>query len=335
MNDHRFNKWLSMNVRKDEVPDQIADHFYQKGFMALDYLVYDLERYELDQYMNDRDFVLLHPINGWMSKLIDDKRFIPLLYKSTPQFLPAVSISIENRRVRYILERGVNQDSTKSLDSILSDYLSKYGRLFLKPAGLSGGQGTFSADFNKLPQLLEALDSKHAYLINEELTNAPYCEQIYSGGINTIRAYFFKPVGGNIKLFRVFHRFGTRRSQQVDNISAGGMACEIDLQTGRLSGAYSIFTDLENTTHHPDSGIRLEGFQLPDWTEKVDHIKNMISTVSFLDWGALDIAVTPDGLKLLEINSLPSSRFLQMNRPAFLDEEFKEFCLSKGYGRVV
>jgi hypothetical protein len=335
MTDQRFNEWVAMNVRKEEVPGEIVDLFFKKGYLALDYFVYDLEKYDLDQYMNDRDFVLLHPINGWMGKLIDDKRFIPLLYKSTPQYLPDLSISIEDRRVRYILERGVYQDTTGSLESILRHYVAKYGQLFLKPAGLKGGNGTFPADITQLAQLLETVDSKHAYLINERVANAPYSEQIHPGGINTIRAYIFKPVGGSIRLFRAFHRFGTRKSSHVDNITAGGLACEIDLQTGRLSPSYSIFKDFLNIEYHPDSGIRLAGFQVPDWPGKLDQINDIISVVPFLEWGALDLAVTPDGLKLLEINSLPSRRLLQMNRPAFLDEEFREFCYSKGYGKVV
>lgn len=61
-------------------------------------------------------------------------------------------------------------------------------------------------------------------------------------------------------------------------------------------------------------------------------VEDFPSVLHLFEFGALDIAVTNSGLRLLEVNSLPGRYLMQFNKPAFFNLEFKEFCYSKGYG---
>lgn len=89
----------------------------------------------------------------------------------------------------------------------------------------------------------------------------------------------------------------------VDNTSAGGIASQIDLQSGLLGPAVSIKPVNGRFTHelHPDTEHPLPGTALPHWSNVVDlgcraHDAFDIVTIAW------DIALTPDGLTLLEGN---------------------------------
>src|SRR3546814_13152929 len=53
-------------------------------------------------------------------------------------------------------------------------------------------------------------------------------------------------------------------SAEIDNTTLGGLAAEIDLETGVCRAATSRFS-IRTTVAHPDSGCRIEGLALPYW----------------------------------------------------------------------
>lgn len=324
------SSWYDRLGKDPRINEEKSYLLMKKGFFAANSLVYDFNRFREEDYAKDREFFYMHPINGWFTKLIDDKRFISIIYRNTPELLPELSIGIEDNRIRFIIEKGKVVSTTRELQDLILAYIHKYGSLFLKHAGMSGGRGAEKIDVDNYLLQINQLSQNHAYLVNNFLANEEYLNEINPFSINTIRAYFFR-VSDKLKLFRIFQRFGTMKSNYVDNISAGGIACEVDIETGVLSSAYSIKNRSIRYDKHPDNNFQIEGYLTPNWKDKLRQIENMLKEVFFLDYGAFDIAVTNNGLKILEINSLPGQRFMQMNRPAFIDKEFKEFCISKGY----
>lgn len=323
--------WYERKGPDSRVGAQRAQELKDMGFYAGADLVYDFEKYGYDAYANDRDFFYMHPLNGWFTKLIDDKRFIPILFRNLHHYIPDLSIAIEKRHIRYILESGNVVQHENDLESLVEKYLGKYNALFVKPAGLSGGRGAFRITQNTPMDVLENIHPDHAYLISNFLQNEAYSQNINPHNANTLRAYFYRHKKVGLKFFRIFHRFGTKMSQDVDNISSGGMACEINIETGKMSKATAIMQTLTHHDYHPDTKHRLADFIIPKWDNKLHQLNEILSNLFYLDFGALDVAPTPEGLKVLEINSLPSRRLIQYNTPAFLDSDFKEFCTAKGY----
>ena len=330
----KADKWYEVKPVDERVPAARAEGLKDLGFWARNEVIYDFARYGVDLYANDRDFFFMHPINGWMSKLIDDKRFIPILFRSVPHLVPRLAIGIEDGEAKFVLRDGIPQDFAPDLRRLFRRELSEFGSLFLKPAGLSGGRGAFSFEAGQMDHAVAQIDVKHAYIVNEQVRNEEYSQSINPYGTNTIRAYFFRPIGQpRQRLFRAFHRFGTKSSAPADNLSRGGVVSEIDIKDGRL---YEVVAPSHKKTRsriHPESQKLIEGRMVPGWPEKLDQIREMLDALFFLDFGALDMAATPTGLKVLEVNSQPERRMLQIMRPAFLDKEFAEFCRRKNYGQ--
>lgn len=97
----------------------------------------------------------------------------------------------------------------------------------------------------------------------------------------------------------------------IDNFHAGGMATEIDLETGKLMRP-ALDKSLNEFTEHPKSGVKIEGFQVPCFEE----IKKMVleaalesDKILVVGW---DVAVAEDGPLIIEGNRRPGMDVVQV-----------------------
>jgi len=77
-------------------------------------------------------------------------------------------------------------------------------------------------------------------------------------------------------------------------------------------------TDLD-----PDSGAPVRGVSVPDWDAAWGQIERILAAFDYLSVAGFDVALTPAGLRLIEINSLPGALMAQMQQPLLLDERFR------------
>ena len=312
-----------------ELSPEKAKLFREKGFKAICESVYQLEKFSIDDYLNDRDYGRLHPINGASSKLIDSKAFIPVILGSFPEVIPELTIWVSNGEVRYC--QGVTVKSTH-LEPVLKACLDVYPELCVKPISDSGGSGVFFIKKGDYARFLPILQKSEFY-INNRLINESYSELIFPGSLNTIRVTFYRNLSNENVIISMAHRFGTKETNGVDNNGQGGIACPLDLKTGRLSRGYirKSKTNVGRYTNHLDTNHLLDGFIIPDWTEKLKLIRKVVDSLYFLDIAGIDFAATSTGLKVLEINSLPAPQTTQASGPVLIDKEFREFIARKGY----
>ena len=80
------------------------------------------------------------------------------------------------------------------------------------------------------------------------------------------------------------------------------MGCSVHSETGVVRGpGVTEFGALYHV--HPDTGIRLEGFQIPRWDEcrrLAEEVSDLFPDIRFIGW---DFALTPDGWCVVEGNS--------------------------------
>ena len=322
------NNW-DLTGNQIELSPEKSKLYREKGFKAICDMVYELDKYPIDDYLNDRDYGRLHPINGASSKLIDSKAFVPIVLGSCPEAIPELSIWVSNGVVRYC--QGVNVKST-FLETVLESCLEVYPDLCVKPISDGGGRGVFfikKGDYSRFLPILQQSE----YYINNKLVNESYSELIFPGSLNTIRVTFFRNLSNENVILSMAHRFGTKESNGVDNNGQGGIACSLDIETGRISQGYirKSKTKVGRHNNHVDTNHPLEGFIIPDWTEKLKLIRKVVDSLYFLDIAGIDFAATATGLKVLEINSLPAPLLSQASGPLLLNPEFREFIARKGY----
>lgn len=311
------------------ISDKKRKELAEKGFLAITAIAYNFEKYKEELFVTDKGNRLIHPLSKSTTMLIDNKAFIPCLFSWAQNLLPEVSIYLDKGEIVYCL--GSKQHKT-DLNKLLEFLVDEHIELFGKKVDSSGGKGAFLINKNNFKTVIPNLQSGK-WLINNKLKNEKYSNDINDQSINTLRVVFFKNSEGDMKVFRILHRFGTKESGSVDNCSKGGMAFTVDLITGELGKGLISRGQEKNGwySNHADTKKKLEGFKIPNWKEKLDTIQEIVKNLFYLNYGGLDLAPTDKGLKILEINSYPSIILTQMSEPALMDEEFSTFFKKAGY----
>ncbi len=313
------------------VDRQTTKKLSKRGFLPGSIHYYDFDRYGYEAYVTHWGYMKLHPINGTFSRLIDNKAFVPVLMRNNPEWLPEICISFDRGRVGYAY--GFAQNGRNG-GELLKAAVKHAGKLIVKPVNATGGNKVEILTGENIDAFIEEkLYTRSKYLVNNVLVNETYSARIWPDAVNTIRVVFFRTASGSNRVFRILHRFGTAESGHVDNCGKGGMVAVVDLQKGVMGKGliYKGSARYGYHEHHVDTGAQIAGAAIPDWPRKLKTIEQIVAQLDFLDYGGLDLAPTPDGLKILEINSLPEITLCQLEEPALLDEEFREFIIKKGY----
>ena len=219
-----------------------------------------------------------------------------------------------------VREDGV--DGLRSLEQIALD-------LFVKPVNGKGGRGAQRWDYlgdgryrssegreldaiGMLIAIAAASWSGHR-LLQPRIRNHPELAPLNNGALATVRALTCLNESGNPELLGAVLRMAIGKNQVVDNLHAGGIAAAVDLATGRLGLASNLGMDcsLGWLDRHPSSGAQIAGFRLPNWDDFqafAERAHRAFSDRILVGW---DIAITPDGLILVEGNGAPDLDIMQ------------------------
>jgi hypothetical protein len=122
-------------------------------------------------------------------------------------------------------------------------------------------------------------------------------------------------------------RFGNVTSKPADNFNQGGLSCSIDLKTGALGKGASFPKNSQLLWHevHPDTHSQIAGINIPHWEftiTKITEIANHIPYIPYIGW---DVVITEQGFKIIEGNSAPVLRTIQMHTPLLEDPRVRKF----------
>lgn len=318
-----YSKGLPVQIDNKRKRELLA-----RGFYPSTSLFYDFEKYGYQLYLNERDYMKMYPLNKpSVSFLIDNKAYLPVLFKAKPHWLPTFYANFQYGQLLF--HQGIT-DPNQTMTEILKKALVEFGSLIVKPTADGGGRKIIKLNFSNFEEQINQITSRDV-VIASTLQNEEFLKEIAPLSLNTIRVMFFKTKNKKNKILMVGQRFGTQKSNLVDNISSGGIGFTVNLKTGKFSSPYSFTIPFrkEDYRYHPDSGVNLENFQYPDWPIRLNQIQEIVDFLDFVEYGGLDLAFTTDGIKVVEINSHPESIFFQLDQPAFLDAEFREFISSK------
>jgi hypothetical protein len=207
------------------------------------------------------------------------------------------------REVFAIMADGViKEPSGRDIDQAEARALldAHDGDLFVKPVDANQGRGAhvrrasdFDADF---------FASHRNFLVQPRVIQHPVLDRLYPHSVNSVRIDCLHTEAGWISNAAVL-RVGTGGSV-IDNYSAGGIVVGIDLDTGRLRPIARMQPRFGSSWHarHPDTGVAFGDIMVPHWDLLRDTLNRaaeaMLPFVS-LGW---DLAVTPDGVILIEAN---------------------------------
>jgi hypothetical protein len=167
-------------------------------------------------------------------------------------------------------------------------------------------------------------------IVQEYVQQHPKIAEISSRSVNTIRLVTLWTKSGETILVSASMRFGVGNAH-VDNWSSGGIAVGVDHHTGRLMDV--AFDKSGNRFYkHPDTEFVFAGFPLPYWEETVEIATKLQKEANFYRLIGVDVAITPDGPILIEMNANPDIVFQEQTAGPLLKdrrvlEEFSNYGL--------
>lgn len=200
--------------------------------------------------------------------------------------------------------------------SEIMKFINAHEKLIAKPDHGEQGKGIFklknAEDTDRI--LKERLNGP--YILEEIVENIDYIKALNPTSLNTIRAYTFINKNQESEILAILLRVGGVGAE-VDNWGAGGVGYDFDLETGICC---QKGTDKRCGKHifHPGSNQLMVGFKLNEFNELKNYIKSLsqvIPAARFVGW---DIAITPNGFELIEMNCPGGHDFLQCHgEPAY------------------
>lgn len=181
--------------------------------------------------------------------------------------------------------------------------------VIIKPSRKSEGKGVqlFSVTDGVTTlngQRIEDLfkEYKKDFLIQERVRQHKDMAALNPTSVNTMRILSYRS-GMEVLIIYSVVRIG-RSGAVIDNQCAGGISTTID-EKGRLGkAAFGGFS--EDNVVATDTGITLDGYQLPSYDKAIDFVKRLHLKLPFFDLLGWDVAIQENGEPvLIEFNTNP------------------------------
>lgn len=149
-------------------------------------------------------------------------------------------------------------------------------------------------------KLISLMKRRHFDLLEEYVVQHHMLMKLSSSGLNTVRI-ITQLHNGIVEILGARLRISVNST--VDNMAAGNLAADVDIETGLVigPGVYSDIT-IENVSIHPISGQPIIGFSIPYWKNVIELVTNAALQVPdnlSIGW---DVALTETGPELIEGN---------------------------------
>lgn len=239
----------------------------------------------LDTYAVPKDaFILMDMYDTASTEVLNNKTLFDLTYKD---FL--------GRKF------WINKDS--SLDEF-KQFIEGLDAVFCKPINLNGGHGMYRYELNGTPEeMYEYFVNEPLMLIEEVIKQHHLINEIYPGCINSIRIMSVLK-DDKFECFGAWMKFGANGSQ-VDGRIEGGSFAGVDEKTGII-----VTTAIDGKNNrfecHPNTGVKILGFQIPFWKEVLELTERALRHVDGIDFVGWDVAITESGPVIVEGNSRPA-----------------------------
>jgi len=273
-----------------KVPTDWHRYFYARtGLFSVKYIPTSLYRLELTGRLNQLPWCV--PFS--------DKNLNDIVLPSMKQ----PHTYLKNRNGYFYVE-----NKAVSLDEAVSK-CGNVGDVIVKPTLSSHGSGVKKLHIQngivddkgtKLKDLLVKYGKN--FLIQDLVKQHQAMSVLNPDSINTIRIVTYRKGMEVIVLYAAI-RIG-RKGQAIDNESAGGISTKINLDGTLCKWAYGA--PGQDKIELTDSGIKLEGYQVPSFEKAIDMVKEQHLNLPFQDLVGWDICIDEEGEPvMLEWNTTP------------------------------
>lgn len=147
------------------------------------------------------------------------------------------------------------------------------------------------------------------FIFEKQIIQEPILGKFNPDTVNTIRVLTYKN-----KIISATVRFGGK-GEFVDNVSANGVAVSLDIETGILSDyGMKMYSTVEHFYEHPDSHLKFRDTKVTQWDAVRQLVEKALKYLPYYSSVGFDIATTPDGPVIVEINTGAGINLSQMGK---------------------
>lgn len=356
--DYKWTKMFVKKLRDDETAFNMTDEekkwAMERGFFPGRIVLYGLNEDNYPDYVPDYNYFMAHPLNHHFKIWINDKLSLKYTLNSAgcQDSMPDYYLYVENdENYTYLFDAPAH---IKKDENFIYNLLKEKGILAIKPnSGTSGGLGFIKLELkdnqlyeNNSPisqeRYKEILANLKNHIVTEYANQHSELAKVWSSSECTLRVVMVKEPTDSIynkakwSCIVSFARFGTEISGGASNLSSGGVGVGFDFETGKYNDfaiRYKKFCEDGNIilTKHPDTGYVWKDSFLPNWDYVREMILKICDHISSLSYLGFDVIITPNGMKLCEINTHPACDYAQvMCRPVLAKPNARKFFENKG-----
>lgn len=288
---------------------------WKRGFLSYRIWQYGLTEENYRNFLADYDYYWLNRINNNYQKWVNDKTTYRLMLEPFKEYLPRYYFSVFKRNGKTELARmwDCPANTTDDLNGLL-ELLRREKKLAFKPSAGTHGDGFYCLSYEddqytingKVSSEQDILDllaaQKSFYVVTEYLVMHDELQKIYPKSVNTIRVMVVNRKGCDPKIMQTYMRIGSSSTGFTDNVGYGGICVMIDKETGQM---YQPETISKHVFHdcpvHPDTQTPIAG-TLPHWELLRKTVLDIARYLGELEYLGFDVAITNEGLCILEIN---------------------------------
>ena len=282
-------------------------------FTPNEFYSFDLKNNRYEDYISDYERVRSRNINPTQKIIIDDK----LIYEEIFKKYVRVPITYA-----YVINGNVHgKNGYNVTDSNIIDFIKEKKDVVLKWALGYEGKGTYvihymyDDKFNINEHILSSkdflslLNVKNIAILCEFIKQSTFAAELYPFSTNTMRIICAKKKNEEkAHVIKAAQRIGNKMSAPVDNVSAGALSCEIDIESGKLLEAVIAKPKIANSSHdffdkHPETGAQLSGKQIPNWNSIITEVEYVTNQFPYLNFVAWDVVLVNDGICFIEGNA--------------------------------
>lgn len=195
------------------------------------------------------------------------------------------------------------------------EFVASHPKFIYKPTESSGGHNVIiinAKEFTSVDDLFDILISIGTGVAEELIIQNDDLAKFHPASVNTVRLVSFLNNENEIEILWTFLRMGMSGSI-TDNTSGGGLGAMIDPETGIIM-APGMDVDANQYIFHPDTGVQIVGYQLPEWDKAVQTARDMARLIPEMRVVGWDLAYTSNGWVLVEGNSHPQCMAPQVTK---------------------
>ena len=210
----------------------------------------------------------------------------------------------------YLGRKTLNGET--ATEEELAEFLRGQEAIFAKINHGDCGRGVeklYVKDFDSPAAMLAYIQEHGLVVLEHVLPQHEDMARLHPSSVNTMRI-LTDLVDGQVHIAYITVKMG-RGSGVCDNSGQGGILCRVDPQSGKIiSPATDDYFNVYEK--HPDTGIVLQGYQLPMVDRAVAMAKEaalVFPQVGHVGW---DMAITPTGPAIIEGNEFPGTDLCQL-----------------------